>query len=215
MKIETTANKIEKELSNLNGVVRISTLVGKLNKLFKRPKVKFTSKTHDLGFLSKGDDVIIVSGSYDYCKGEIDLIRVELYCTNASFLMSENQKANLIRKITTTIIHENRHKHHAKVKRTYSFKQYKVKKKASKEKLATLQYYANPDEIDAYAHETKVDFHFGKLDINMLRSMNKINMNSSESIFAYKRYFRKSDPKIWNKFLKKVYKNINESSQII
>jgi hypothetical protein len=193
-----------------------------LNKLFKRPKIKFSSITSEknykifyLGLDENKDDVIIVSGIYDYCKGEIDLIKVEFYSNYAHFLMSEKQKTNLVRKITTTIIHESRHKYHAKVKKTYSLKQYKIRNNVSEKMASNLQYYANADEIDAYAYETKVDCHFGKLNINMLRSANKIKIDTSESIFAYKKYFRKTDPKIWKKFLKKVYKNINEQSQII
>ena len=45
------------------------------------------------------------------------------------------------------------------------------------------------------------------LDINRLRIAHKIGWRESEAIFIYRKYFRKSDPKVWKKFLKKVYKN--------
>lgn len=215
MKIHTTANKVQKSLHGIDGPVNLTSMARRFNKLFKKPKVQVTSKIlNKMQGLIDGD-AVIVSGSYDYCKGEIDLIKIELYSNNNIFLLTEKQKENFVRKITTTIIHESRHKYHAKIKKTYSFKQYKIRNKVPKEIASNIQYYANPDEIDAYAYETRVDCYFGKLNINMLRTANKIKMGASESIFAYKKHFRKTDPKIWKKFLKKVYKNINESSQII
>jgi hypothetical protein len=63
-------------------------------------------------------------------------------------------------------------------------------------------YYGNPDEIDAHAYETQAE----RLNINNLRKAHKINWTECESIYMYRLHFRKSDPKIWKRFLKKVYK---------
>jgi hypothetical protein len=64
-------------------------------------------------------------------------------------------------------------------------------------------YYGNPDEIDAHAYETQAE----KLDINKLRKAHKISWQESEAIYMYRMHFRKQDPKVWKRFLKKVYKN--------
>ena len=66
-----------------------------------------------------------------------------------------------------------------------------------------LMYYGNFDEIDAHAYETQVD----RLDINKLRRAHKIGWRESEAVYLYRTHFRKKDPKVWKKFLKKVYKN--------
>ena len=64
-------------------------------------------------------------------------------------------------------------------------------------------YYGNPDELDAHAYETQAE----KFDINKLRSAHKIGWRECEAIFMYRKTFRIQDPKVWQKFLKKVYKN--------
>jgi hypothetical protein len=64
-------------------------------------------------------------------------------------------------------------------------------------------YYGNPDEIDAHAYETQAE----NFDINKLRKAHKIGWRESEAIFMYRKHFRNQDPKVWKKFLKKVYKN--------
>ena len=71
-------------------------------------------------------------------------------------------------------------------------------------------YYGNPDELDAHAYETVVELDMGKFDINKLRKANKIGWRECEAIFLYRMHFRKSDPKVWKRFLKKVYKNGTE-----
>jgi len=69
--------------------------------------------------------------------------------------------------------------------------------------LAKAMYYGNPDELDAHAYETQAE----KLDINKLRKAHKIGWRECEAIFMYRLHFRKQDPKVWQRFLKKVYKN--------
>jgi hypothetical protein len=79
--------------------------------------------------------------------------------------------------------------------------QYSPKKKQNRLKV---MYYGNPDEIDAHAYETQAE----KLDINKLRKAHKIGWRHSEAIFMYRKHFRNQDPKVWKRFLKKVYKNV-------
>ena len=72
-------------------------------------------------------------------------------------------------------------------------------------------YYGNPDELDAHAYETQAE----KLDINKLRSAHKIGWRECEAIFMYRKTFRTQDPKVWQKFLKKVYKNNGKGQERI
>jgi hypothetical protein len=78
-------------------------------------------------------------------------------------------------------------------------KEYKPKKRQNKLKAI---YYGNADELDAHAYETRAE----RIDINKLRKAHKIGWRECEAVFMYRMHFRKQDPKIWKRFLKKVYK---------
>ena len=108
-------------------------------------------------------------------------------------------------KIIRAIHHEYRHKHQQKQRPFLLQKEYKPKPKQNKMKA---MYYGNPDEIDAHAYETQSE----RIDINKLRTAHKIGWRCSEAIFMYRQNFRNQDPRIWKRFLKKVYK-LNEKIQ--
>ena len=107
---------------------------------------------------------------------------------------------NLAVKIIRTIHHEYRHKHQQKQRPFLLQKEYKPKPKQNRMKA---MYYGNPDELDAHAYETQAE----KFDINKLRQAHKISWRECEAVFMYRKTFRKQDPKVWKRFLKKVYKN--------
>lgn len=120
-------------------------------------------------------------------------------------VLSKKGAWNLKMKILRTIVHEYRHREQHRQQGFIQPKRYNPAKKAANR--LKLSYYGMPDEVDAHAYETKVESSFGLLDINRLRTAHKIGWRESEAIFMYRKYFRKSDPKVWKKFLKKVYKN--------
>jgi hypothetical protein len=119
---------------------------------------------------------------------------------NKKVTITEQGAKNLAVKIIRAIHHEYRHKHQHKQRPLLLQKEYKPKPKQNKMKA---MYYGNPDELDAHAYETQAE----KLDINKLRKAHKIGWKESEAIFMYRKNFRNQDPKIWKRFLKKVYKN--------
>jgi hypothetical protein len=114
---------------------------------------------------------------------------------------------NLALKIIRAIHHEYRHKHQQQKRPLLLQKEYKPRPKQNKMKA---MYYGNPDEIDAHAYETQAE----RIDINKLRTAHKIGWQDSEAIFMYRKTFRNQDPRVWKRFLKKVYK-LNEKIQRI
>ena len=122
--------------------------------------------------------------------------------------LSKSGAKNLELKITKTLFHELRHKQQCKVKRKYTDgSYYSLPKNIKKSDIPKLQYFGSSDEIDAHAFETIVDASYKKLNINKLKVASKITWRESEAIYMYRRFFRENDPKVWKKFLKKVYKN--------
>lgn len=122
--------------------------------------------------------------------------------------LSKSGAKNLELKIMKTLFHEIRHKYQCKIKRKYSDGSfYSLPKNVNSKDIPKLQYFGASDEIDAHAFETIVDSSYKKLDINRLKVANQITWRESEAIYLYRRFFRENDPKVWKKFLKKVYKN--------
>jgi hypothetical protein len=141
-----------------------------------------------------------------YCLKISDIIPEHIYiCLNfpvdsKKAIITEEGARNLAIKIIRAIHHEYRHKHQQKQRPLLLQKEYKPKPKQNKMKA---MYYGNPDELDAHAYETQAE----KLDINKLRKAHKISWKESEAVFMYRKTFRNQDPKVWKRFLKKVYKN--------
>ena len=202
MKLE----KIEKKLATLIptwvGEKHIPSIIRQLNKTFYKSIIYFESQRYDGDYYEEHS--VIISGQY--CPRILSTIPENILIT-LSF-PRENKKAkisvmgakNLALKIARAIHHEYRHKHQQKG-RGYKFtKQYNPKPKQNRFKA---MYYGNPDEIDAHAYETQAE----KLDINKLRKAHKISWKVCEAVYMYRMHFRKQDPKVWKKFLKKVYKN--------
>ena len=153
------------------------------------------------------DHNVIVSGHY--CGRISDIIPEHIYIQlsfpkdSKKAVITECGAKNLAVKIIRAVHHEYRHKHQQKQRPLLLQKEYSPKPKQNKMKA---MYYGNPDEIDAHAYETQAE----KLNINKLRKAHKISWRECEAIFMYRKTFRKQDPKVWQRFLKKVYKN-NES----
>ena len=213
MKLEKIEKKVYALAENWVGKKHIPSLIRGLNKTFKPYIVCFSSERFEDEYYQ--DHNVIVSAHY--C-GRISNIIPEHIYVALNFpkkpklaVLSKEAAQNLAMKIVRAIHHEYRHKHQHRSRPLLLQKEYKPKPKQNRMKA---MYYGNPDEIDAHAYETQVESVCGKFDINKLRKAHKISWRESEAVFMYRMHFRKQDPKVWKRFLKKVYKS-NEELQAI
>ena len=202
MKLEKIEKKVNKLIPSWVGDKHIPSIIRELNKTFHKSIIYFTSNRYDEEYFDHHS--VIVSGQY--CPRIFSTIPENILITlsfpknKKKVLITEKESENLALKIIRAIHHEYRHKHQQRGRGYVYTKQYSPKKKQNRLKV---MYYGNPDEIDAHAYETQAE----KLDINKLRKAHKIGWRQSEAIFMYRKNFRNQDPKVWKKFLKKVYKN--------
>lgn len=205
MQIERIEKKVYAIANSWVGEKHIPSMVRSLNKAFKRNIVCFSSARFEGEYYK--DHNVIINGHY--CQRISDFVPEHIFI-NLNFpkeckkvTITEKGAKNLAIKIIRAIHHEYRHKYQQRNRPLLLQKEYKPKPKQNKLKA---MYYGNPDELDAHAYETQAE----KFDINKLRSAHKISWRECEAIFMYRKTFRTQDPKVWKKFLKKVYKN-NES----
>lgn len=202
MKLEKVQKKINKLADSWIGEKSVPSIIRGLNAAFTKSIVYFTSGRYDEEYLD--DHSVIVSGQY--CPRIMSAIPENILITlsfpskSRKVTITGEESKNLAVKIVRAIHHEYRHKHQQKGRGYVFTKQYKPKPKQHKLKV---MYYGNPDEIDAHAYETQAEL----LDINKLRKAHKIGWRESEAVYMYRMHFRKQDPKVWRRFLKKVYKN--------
>lgn len=205
MKLEAVKKKLAKISPSWVGEKHVPSLIRQLNKTFLKSKLYFDSSRYE--DLYYKEHAVIVSGQY--CPRvmgipENMIITLSFPKDQKKIKLSKKAARFLELKILRTIYHEYRHKHQQKHRGWNYTKQYRSKTSTPKQR-----YYGNPDELDAHAYETIVEWDNGNFDINKLRNANKIGWRECEAIFLYRIHFRKSDPKIWKRFLKKVYKNGN------
>lgn len=201
MKLERIEKKVFALAENWVGEKHIPSMIRELNSAFKKYIVCFSSGRFDEEYYP--DHNVIVNGHY--CYRIRDIIPEHIYI-QLNFpkevkkaIITEKGAKNLALKIVRAIHHEYRHKHQQRGRHWLIQKEYKPKPKQHKLKA---MYYGNPDELDAHAYETQAE----RLNINKLRAAHKIGWRESEAIFMYRMHFRSADPKVWKKFLKKVYK---------
>jgi hypothetical protein len=205
MQIKRIEKKVYALAENWVGEKSIPSIIRSLNRSFNRNIVTFGSDRFDSEYYL--DHNIIVSGHY--CNRISDFIPEHIFIKlsfpkdSKKAIITEKGAINLAIKIVRAIHHEYRHKHQQKGRPFLLQKEYEPKPNQNKMKAL---YYGNPDEIDAHAYETQAE----KLDINKLRKAHKIGWRECEAVYMYRQTFRKQDPKVWQRFLKKVYKN-NES----
>jgi len=202
MKLEKIQKKVNKLYPTWVGEKSVPSIIRSLNKTFHKSIIYFTSNRYDQEFIEHHS--VIVSGQY--CPRILSAIPENILITlsfpqkNKKVLITEKEAEHLAIKVIRAIHHEYRHKHQQRGRGYVYTKQYTPKRKQDRLKV---MYYGNPDEIDAHAYETQAE----KLDINKLRKAHKIGWRECEAIFMYRMHFRKQDPKVWKRFLKKVYKN--------
>jgi hypothetical protein len=202
MQLQRIEKKVYALAKNWVGVKSVPSIIRSLNRAFNRNIVTFGSDRFQEEYYD--DHNIIVSGHY--CNRISDFIPEHIFI-KLSFpkepkkaIITEKGAVNLAVKIIRAIHHEYRHKYQQKGRPLLLQKEYKPKPKQHRLKA---MYYGNPDELDAHAYETQAE----KLNINKLRKAHRIGWRECEAIFMYRQTFRKQDPKVWKKFLKKVYKN--------
>jgi len=211
VKIGLIERRLHALASNWVGNKHLPTIIRQLNAAFDHSIIYFSSNRFSGGYYA--DHSVIVSGQYcprirGYVPENI-IISLSAPKEQKKVILSKKGARNLEMKILRTIVHEYRHRAQQRKQGSIDIKQYKPRKDVVGN-MKRLMYFGMPDEIDAHAHETTVESAFGFLNINRLRMAHKISWRESEAIFMYRKYFRKSDPKVWKKFLKKVYKS-NES----
>jgi hypothetical protein len=208
VKIGLIERRLHALASNWVGNKHLPTIIRQLNAAFDHSIIYFSSNRFSGGYYA--DHSVIVSGQYcPRIRGHVPeniIISLSAPKEQKKVILSKKGARNLEMKILRTIVHEYRHRAQQKKQGSIDIKQYKPRKDVVGN-MKRLMYFGMPDEIDAHAHETTVESAFGFLNINRLRMAHKISWRESEAIFMYRKYFRKSDPKVWKKFLKKVYKN--------
>ena len=207
MKLDKIKKKIDTLIPTWIGEKTVPVIIRGLNKTFYKSIIYFSSNRYNQEYLEHHS--VIVSGQYcPRILSEIPeniLITLSFPIDKKKVTITEKEAQNLALKITRAIHHEYRHKHQQKGRGYVFTKQYTPKPKQNRMKV---MYYGNPDEIDAHAYETQAE----QLDINKLRKAHKIGWKESEAVYMYRMHFRKQDPKIWKRFLKKVYKNASKKS---
>jgi hypothetical protein len=100
-----------------------------------------------------------------------------------------------IMELFTTYVHERRHRYQYRSRGNVYGPVYRCRNEIkSKEEYRELNYYGDPDEIDAYALEAAIE--------NKLR-------NTDFVVAKYRELFAELDTKVYNRFLKKRYKFLN------
>ena len=207
MKLEKIEKKVYALAQNWVGKKHIPSIIRGLKKAFKNHIVTFSSERYEGEYYP--DHNVIISGHYcgrisNYIPEHI-YIQLSFPKDSKKAIITEQGAHNLAVKIIRAIHHEYRHKYQQRQRPLLLQKEYKPKPRQNKLKV---MYYGNPDELDAHAYETQAE----KLDINKLRKAHKISWKVCEAVYMYRMHFRKQDPKVWQRFLKKVYKN-NEYSK--
>ena len=138
--------------------------------------------------------ILCVGGYYDptiYDGKDIEMfISFNENEKDVSFKLEEPTVKVFIDEVFKTLVHEKRHRYQFRQRGNNFGKQYRsnVEDKTLK---VQLEYYGDDDEIDAYAQEAVIEMRLhGK----------------SHSKEMYQTLFAKTDPVVYNSFLKKFYK---------
>lgn len=100
-----------------------------------------------------------------------------------------------IQELFTTYVHEKRHRYQYRTRGNVYGPIYRCSKLAKdKDHYRELNYYGDPDEVDAYALESAIETRLRGTDFVVAK---------------YKELFDNVDRKVYNKFLKKRYKFLN------
>jgi hypothetical protein len=138
-----------------------------------------------------------IGGFYDPT-GEFDEKDIEVYLVfneedkNKTFLFEDWSAKMLIDELFITLVHEKRHRFQFKQRGNAFGPQYRSKV-TDEDLKAELNYYGDPDEVDAYAQEAIIEERLGRDTVMGTQA-------------KYRNLFANYDPKVYNRFLKKYYK---------
>lgn len=138
--------------------------------------------------------ILCVGGCYDpTIQKDKD---IEMYISfneterDTPFMLDESIVKVFIDEVFKTLVHEKKHRYQFNQRNNNFGREYKTNVEDEKLKVQ-LEYYGDPDEIDAYAQEAVIEMRLhGK----------------SHSKEMYQTLFAKTDPVVYNRFLKKFIK---------
>lgn len=100
-----------------------------------------------------------------------------------------------LNEIFKTLVHEKRHRYQFRQRGNNYGPQYRCRLNLDDELIKEMEYYGDPDEVDAYAQEAAIEM--------------RLN-GYSDTHEKYKILFDKTDKRVYNSFLKKFYKYDNK-----
>ena len=182
--LKIVRNKLERIKQNLSVPVTPEALSRALNKEFKSMKIRFKIE---------GLWQYYIEGEYNSCRHSTDepLYNIMIwYDIGDEF---HRQIKNIFfEEIFYVIIHELRHGYQARQRNHKYLKPPKMR--------TNKEYFSFYDEVDAYAFEAAV-------------AIKDIENTGHWIIERYRNLFPKDNPKVYNRLMKKIYKNINTLSQ--
>lgn len=160
-----------------------------VRKMLVNRGVKVTKMIDDTNSCLSG---LTVGGFYDPSEKERD---IEIYLVfrkeDKTVDYSEIEVRLMIDEIFKTYVHEKIHRSQYRKRDLDYGRQYRLRGDVGDEELsAELRYYGDPDELDAYAHESVLEARL---------------YNMSHTLEKYKELFEGYDNKLYHKFLKKCY----------
>jgi hypothetical protein len=199
-------SKINKRLDHIGDLIidkkiNIFKFKDMLNKTFSDMGVKVTvEKNKNLQNL---DDVFF-SGFFDptmsFEDDEKDIEIVISYYEKYDLIL-DREKFEKYKFIFSLVLqHELIHRYQQERRGDKSQREYTSNRKSE-------QYYGNPDEIDARAHDISLEITRNKC-YNLLRNPREASLLTSETLFTYVILFD-SNSKVFKRLMKKVYQCIN------
>lgn len=144
---------------------------------------------------NKSCSALTVGGFYDPSleKGEKDIEMFVMFNVDEpKVTLTENAVRVMVNEIFKTFVHEKRHRYQFHMRGMVYGKEYKCRIITDNKKLIKeLEYYGDPDEVDAYAQEAAIELRLH---------------GHSDTLAKYKELFDKNDRKVYNSFLKKFYR---------
>lgn len=192
MKLKTLYNKLHAFAPKFHGEKSMGQMMYWVRKML-RPHGVIVNRIIDKQ--NKAISGFTIGGFYDPSHefGEQD---IEMYLifnnedVEKKFFLEEWNTKVLIDELFTTLAHEKRHRYQFRQRGNAFGPQYRTSV-TDEDLKAELEYYGDPDELDAYAQEAVIEKRLGREETTMAK---------------YRELFDKHDKKVYNRFLKKYYR---------
>ena len=192
MRHKTLYKKLSAFRPKLIGEKSMGQVMYWVRQLLKPHGVKVTRMIDDTNSALSG---FTVGGFYDP-SAEDDEHDIEMYMVfneedkQKTFFFEEPCTQLLINEIFTCLVHEKRHRYQFRKRGNAYGKQYRTK--VDNLHTVDLEYYGDPDELDAYAQEAVIE--------------ERLYGKPSHTLEKYRNLFAEVDNKVYKKFLKRKYK---------